>query len=155
MCGHNGLKTGGVFVFTTEEKKEDLRFDAAGNILLLGGSEAMGKFKRPTNIRTVGDKVRGKYLVSDEWPSRSYSGKYFLPSPVLTRVDEGDVYVEQYVPGETPTTTIHHAGNAFMQKRDVICAVGSVYGAKTVSFSKAPIKPTFILDIPEERDEVA
>jgi len=112
----------------------------------------MGKIKRPTNIRTVGDEVRGKYSVSDEWPLRSYSGKYFLETRVLTHVDEGDVYMEEYVLGKPPVTTVHCTGNAFAQNPDVVYAVGSVYGAKTISLSDGPIHPTFIS---EESDEVA
>jgi hypothetical protein len=80
----------------------------------------------------------------------SYSGKYSLGSRVLTRVDEGAVYVEEYAPGRTPTTTIHRAGNAFAQEPDTIYAIGSVYGAKTVSVCKAPINPIFV---PPEQNE--
>jgi hypothetical protein len=134
-----------------EEKKKGLRFDIISNILFLGGSKAMGKIKkRPINIRTVGDKINGKYSVSDEWPPRSFSGKYFLPSRTLTRVDKGEVYMNEYILGKAPTTTIHRAGNAFAQDPDTVYAVGSVYGAHTVSFSEAPIDPIFI---PEERDD--
>ena len=60
--------------------------------------------------------------------------------------------MEQYVSEKTPTTTIHRAGNAFAQNPDVVYAVGSVYGAKTISLSDGPIHPTFIS---EESDEVA
>jgi hypothetical protein len=110
----------------------------------------MGKIKkRPTNIRTAGHEVKGKHSVSDEWSPTSYSGKYALRSRVFTRVVEGDVYVERYVPGKTATTTIYHAGNGFAQNPDVTYAIGSVYGAKTRSFSKALIHPIFI---PEECD---
>jgi hypothetical protein len=60
------------------------------------------------------------------------------------------VYVEEYVPGKAPTTSRHPAGDTFIQDPDVVYAVGSVYGAKTVSFSKASIDPIFV---PEEHDE--
>ncbi|MGD1003051.1 MAG: hypothetical protein ABR884_00550 [Minisyncoccia bacterium] len=110
----------------------------------------MGKIKkRPTNIRTVGNEVNGKHSVSDEWPPVSYSGKYSLKSRVVTRVVEGEVYMEKYAPGRPPTTTVHRAGNAFVQDPDIY-AVGSVYGAKTVSFSKRPIDPTFIPQLDED-----
>lgn len=105
----------------------------------------MGKIKkRPTNIRTVGDEVDGKYSVSDVWPPRSFSGKYLLPSRTLTRVDEGEVYMNEYIPGKTPTTTIHRVGNMFAQDPDTVYAVGSIYGAKTSSFSNVLIDPVFI-----------
>jgi hypothetical protein len=110
----------------------------------------MGKFKQPTNIRTVGGEAKGKHSVSDEWPPRSYSRKYSLKSRVLTRVVEGEVYVQKYALEKASTTTIHRAGHAFMQDPDTVYAIGSVYGAKTVSFSKALIDPTFI---PREYDE--
>ena len=76
--------------------------------------------------------------------------KIFLPSRTLTRVDKGEVYMNEYILGKAPTTTIHRAGNAFAQDPDTVYAVGSVYGAHTVSFSEAPIDPIFI---PEERDD--
>lgn len=111
----------------------------------------MGKIRRrPTNIRTVGDEAGGKHSVRDEWSPTSYSGKYSLASRVCTRVDVGEVYLEKYAPGKAPTTTIHCAGSAFAQDPDTVYAVGSVYGAMTVSFSKAPIHPTFI---PKEYEE--
>ncbi len=112
----------------------------------------MGKIKkRPTNVRTVaGEAKDGKYSVSDVWPPRSFSGKYLLKSRTLTRVDKGMVYVNEYVPGKAPKTTIHRVGNMFAQNPDVVYAVGSVYGAKTVSFSEAPVDQVFI---PEERDD--
>lgn len=110
----------------------------------------MGKRKqRPTNMRTIVHVV-GNHSVSDEWPAQSYSGKHLLRSRVGTRVIEGEVYVEKYVPGKTPATTIHRSGNAFVQDPDVIYAIGSVYGAKTISLCKAPINPVFI---PLEEDE--
>jgi hypothetical protein len=82
--------------------------------------------------------------VSDKWPPTSYSGKHFLRSHVFTRVVEGAVYVERHLPGKMPTTTIHRAGDAFTQNPDVVYAVGSIYGAKTTSFSQEAISPIFI-----------
>jgi hypothetical protein len=109
-------------------------------VIFFSQEAVMRKLKRP-NIRTIVPCVLGKHSVSDEWPPRSYSGKYFLKSRIFTRVVEGNVYVEKYVPGENATTTIHRAGDGFAQNPDVVYAVGSVYGAKTISFSKAFIDP--------------
>jgi hypothetical protein len=113
----------------------------------------MVKIKRqPVNTRTIGLNVAGAHSAADEWPPRSYSGKYSLKACVATRVVEGEVYVEKYVPGKMPTTSRHHAGDTFVQDPgvDAVYAVGSVYGAKTVSFSKNSIDPIFL---PEENDE--
>lgn len=108
--------------------------------------------KRPVNIRAIGLDVAGAHSAADEWPPRSYSRKYSLKACVATRVVEGEVYVEKYVPGKAPMTSRHHAGDTFVQDPDVdvVYAVGSVYGAKTVSFSEAPLDPIFI---PETHDE--
>lgn len=86
----------------------------------------------------------GKCSVNDEWPPVSYSGKYFLNSRVFTRVVDGSVYVEKYEPGKKAMTTIHRAGDGFTQNPEVIYAIGSVYGATTVSLSKKPINPIFV-----------
>jgi hypothetical protein len=111
----------------------------------------MGKIKkRPASIRTVCADVGEKHSVSDEWPPRSHSGKYSLKSRVLTRVDAGEVYMEKYAPGRPPTTTVHRVRTAFVQGPNTVYAVGSVYGAKTVSFSMSPIDPTFIPQPDEE-----
>ena len=107
---------------------------------------------RQLNIRTVIPNGGEKHAVKDQWPPRSYTGKYVLASRVLTRVVVGEIYVEEYIPGKTPTTTIRRAGSGFVQHPDVVYAIGSVYGgAETISFSHVPINPLFITQ-PDENE---